>query len=270
MFGGAGGAGMGGGWAALAQIAQDVMGHMQQSYFLNKSHKFNTQQQLRQHQFLERMSNTAVSRRMADLKASGINPILAGKFDATTPPGSALSGGNTPSSTVDKGFQYATMDMIRANAAQMRSTAKLNNQKAQAMDPAANLGDVIGDFISSAREGVNRHFEKGTGGYPATLHGQSVRGLSKIFELLDLSGVTKTGAVQSLGERLRLNKARHKYEKYKGQDPAHYSEGQLKSEMSMLRTALDRASEKHDEKMLDMLNARYSVLYKEFKKRGYK
>lgn len=80
----------------------------------------------------EKMSSSAVSRRMADMKRAGINPILAGKYDASTPAG-AMGTGSQPATAKANAhgaeMKSAFIDLLPLVNSAIDAKAKLANAK---------------------------------------------------------------------------------------------------------------------------------------------
>ena len=133
-------------WVPLAAAA---IGGVASAYGQREANESNLQIAREQMGFQRRMSNTAVQRRMADLEAAGINPILAGYQSASSPAGASAQMGNVLGAGVNSAIQAASTAQAIKNQRQQikQSKAQVNTlkaQEAQALDTAVAQSQLAG------------------------------------------------------------------------------------------------------------------------------
>jgi len=143
-------------WSLASTALGGIMGFAGQ----NAANRANDAQARRMMDFQRSMSDTAVRRRMADMRAGGINPILAGTYDASTPAGAMATMGNTGAAGM-AGAQMGAMtgrDVqtiggdLKLLGQRIGLTENQKNALGLVAEASSNAGEFLGVLIEKAKE----------------------------------------------------------------------------------------------------------------------
>jgi len=189
----------------MAAAGAAVVGGIFSAFGQASANRANRREARLNRQFQERMSNTAIERRMADLRRSGLNPILAGRHDASSPGGAQAQMGNVGAAATEGA---AKGGMLAANVANLKANTAFTVAKTKVIEPGTVGGPVIGGVMRWVRDKLKGAMEF-TGGYnePAPTTGFGVGKDGPAYDKQQ-NGMSRLQTLSEYRSKLMLEKKR--------------------------------------------------------------